>query len=1138
MTVSISPNFACLASREPLLAQLGTLAEKFFADDPNTALLKLRQFAEKLAERVGVHVGLAKFEREQQIDYLERLGQRGVLPTSIANAFHFIRKTGNRAVHDNAGTQREALVCLQAAHQLALWFHRTFHKPASFTPPPFVPPPDPMVAAAQARAQEQEFARLRQELAKLREELADHKNTAQAAKAAAAAAALEKLGAEEKLAKLQEERRALEAAAKEAEAKFAASVESARHVAPPSEKEIAGFVQAALTAAGQFELDEAATRALIDEQLRRAGWEVDTERLRHSLGVRPVKGKNRAIAEWPTDKGPADYVLFRGLEPLAVVEAKKKRKNVANAVEQAGRYAEAFTFEDGLTAPGGPWGKYKIPFLFATNGRPYLRQLEQLSGIWFRDARKKTNHARALNDWYTPDGLAALLAQDVAAADAQLKDEPTDYLGLRDYQIAAIRAVEDAIAKGQRSCLLAMATGTGKTRTCIGLAYRLLKTKRFRRILFVVDRKALGVQAQDALKTTTLEGLQTFAQLFDVKELEDVQPDPDTKLHVATIQGLIARLYAPIRQKPEYDVRPTVDQYDCVIVDECHRGYQLDQELSDDELTFRDETDFISQYRRVLDHLDAVKIGLSATPALHTREIFGDPVYQYTYREAVLDHWLVDHELPIEITTKLAKDGIHWTAGQKVHAVDPADPNYEVKLLDLPDEVKLEIEHFHRKVVVPKFNEAVAGALAKEIDPLAPGKTIVFCVDDKHADLVVGALKKAFDDAYGGVDDDAVKKITAAADKPLALLRRFKNEKLPSVAVTVDLLTTGVDIPEVTNLVFLRRTKSRILYEQMLGRATRLCPAIGKQSFRIFDAVRIYEALEDETNMRPLVTRPTWTLVELVADLKKAKSQRAKTQVHQEIVAKLQRKVDALEKLFAGTFVDVTGGHSPVGFIHEIRRATPQEALRLLETYPQLVALIDEVAAKSPGVTYIAQEDDAVLSVAPHLGQPPKDYLTAFGEFLAANRNRIPALIAVTQRPRDLTRKELRALQLALEHEGFGEKMLQAAYAAVTNHDIAASIVGFIRQQALGDPLVPYAERVDVAVAAVLAKHKLTGQKAEWLRRIAKQLKQEIVVDRAALDAGEFRAQGGGFDRLNKVFGGELPSLLGELADTIWNRTA
>jgi len=166
-----------------------------------------------------------------------------------------------------------------------------------------------------------------------------------------------------------------------------------------------------------------------------------------------------------------------------------------------------------------------------------------------------------------------------------------------------------------------MATGTGKTKTCIALVYRFLKAQRFRRILFLVDRTALGEQAANAFHETRMESLRTFAEIFGIKEIDEQRPDRDTSVHIATVQGMVQRLqYAPEDSPP-----PAVDAYDCIVVDECHRGYLLDRQLSDAELTFRGFDDYVSKYRKVVDYFDAVKIGLTATPALHTVQIFGMP---------------------------------------------------------------------------------------------------------------------------------------------------------------------------------------------------------------------------------------------------------------------------------------------------------------------------------------------------------------------------------------------------------------------------------------------------------------------------------------------------------------------------------
>lgn len=293
----------------------------------------------------------------------------------------------------------------------------------------------------------------------------------------------------------------------------------------------------------------------------------------------PGERENIAIAEWPTETGPADYMLFIGLTPMAAAEAKRKNVNVSSSLVQAKRYSRGFKPSPECDVHPENWGangEYRIPFVFATNGRPYLRQLATHSGIWFCDLRRPDNLSDALQGWMSPEGMTALLKRDEAAADKALLTEPFKYgFILRFYQQGAILATEAAIARGQREILLAMATGTGKTKTCIALIYRLLKLKRFRRILFLVDRSSLGEQAANSFKDTRMENLITFADAFGIKELDEAIAESATGVHLATIQGMVKRVLYP----SEKSTPPPIDEYDCIIVDECHRGYLLDREL-------------------------------------------------------------------------------------------------------------------------------------------------------------------------------------------------------------------------------------------------------------------------------------------------------------------------------------------------------------------------------------------------------------------------------------------------------------------------------------------------------------------------------------------------------------------------------
>jgi type I restriction enzyme R subunit len=407
-----SSNFDFLAKRYPQLERLGALGERYFSDDPVVSLIRVRQFGEVLAQLVAARSGLFTDANEPQADLLRRLRIDGNFPPNVLDLFHQLRMAGNAATHRSEGDHATALGCLKMARQLGIWFYRTFDD-QRFKAGPFQPPRPPVDASTELNA----------ELDRLRAERDAALSVAERAKAAAADAEAARLAAETGAKGAVEERALWEQLAAEAEAaknqlaQQLASLQTAAVASPVAEQQqVLQFAQAAAEA---ISLDEAETRALIDERLRERGWEADTKKLRHADGARPVRGKAMAIAEWPTRKGPADYALFVGTTCVGLVEAKRKRKNVQAAIDQSGRYAQGFAPSEGIDLPqGGPWPfqsgstdepPFRVPFLFATNGRPYLKQVETQSGIWFRDARNPTNLRRALTDWPTPEGLKAQL---------------------------------------------------------------------------------------------------------------------------------------------------------------------------------------------------------------------------------------------------------------------------------------------------------------------------------------------------------------------------------------------------------------------------------------------------------------------------------------------------------------------------------------------------------------------------------------------------------------------------------------------------------------------------------------------------------------------------------------------------------
>ena len=1157
-----SLNFEFLRAQDDLLYRLCASAEHYCVSDPNVTLLKLRQFGEALAQHLAASFGVPASRDTAQADLLGTLQRQGHVDRDIAAVLHALRREGNEAAHRFETRPGQAKEALKLARTAAIWFHRAFGKntthfqPGGFRDPVLAAfPPAPPVVKVSTQASDAALAELEQER-RLREA------AEQRAEVLAQDRSLwEQLAQDEERQRLQQQ------------AEFEARIDAIRQEAlarTPAQAQL--VTQAVAAANARVELDEAETRSLIDAQLRDAGWEADTVNLRFSKGVRPEAGRNLAISEWPTSSGPADYVLFAGMTAIAVIEAKKFGTDVASVWGQAERYSLGYQVQadealpspsqTGTTAFAG-WvaghatvtgaTHYRIPFVFASNGRPYHRQFLTRSGVWFRDVRSPTNHASALDGWHTPAGLLRLLAMDVGAAEQALLEEPFGYLNLRDYQVKAVQAVEAAISQGTRQCLIAMATGTGKTRTVIGLLYRLLKAQRFHRILFLVDRKDLGTQAQDAFKGFRLEQDKLFTEVFELKELEDAAPDSQTRVHVATVQGMVHRLFSS-----EGEQLP-IDRYDFIVVDEAHRGYTLDREMGEGEVEFRSEADYVSAYRRVLDHFDAVKVALTATPAQHTTQIFGLPVYNYSYREAVIDGWLIDHEPPIRLITKLSEEGIHFDKGSQV---DIFVPGGHVHQQVLPDELDFEVDAFNRLVITENFNRVVSKYLAKELDPYGLAKTLMFCANDAHADLVVALLREALEAEHGPLNDKTVLKITGKSDRLSQLIRLFKNEPLPKIAVTVDLLTTGIDVPAIVNLVFLRRVRSRILYEQMLGRATRLCPDIGKEFFRIYDAVDLYQALDAVNTMRPVVVAPDVSLQQLLLELADPQAHKIVTGstadgksalTHADDVAAqlkvrvrnlLRRALGLAPKLPAAKNgldkLRLLTGTDPSQFVADLRKLSAQALHALFAGQPSLVAALQSLQFNDLGSEQVVStHHDEFVDAVRGYGRwtKPEDYLDAFQTFVNDNRNRIAALDIVVTRPRDLTREHLKELQVILAQHDFTARTIAIAWKQAKNEDIAATLIGYIRQLALGSPLVPFDVRVNRALERLLARRSWTQPQQRWLQRIATAVKGSWVVDAETFNQGAWIGHGG-LKTLNQAFDGDALQVVRDLEHEVWSDAA
>lgn len=1078
-------NFAFLKSHFPVLANFGILAEKYCYSDSNSCIMKLGMIGETIVNLMLTYDKIKIPTDCNAVTKIKILSLQRLLTPDLSDILHALRKARNKAAHTNYENIKEGQTLLEMAYSLCEWFMQTYGD-LQYKHCKFVMPTE---ADAQSITDNDDKA-------------AEQKMLEETEKIAAAAKAV-----------AADERR-----------------------------------KRALAAASQRQKSEAETRYMIDTQLRKVGWEADTENLRYGKGIRPQKGKNLAIAEWPTlsvagNKGRADYALFAGEKLVAVIEAKAEHKDIPSVIDyQCKEYAQNIRPEDEkyvITT----WGKYKAPFVFATNGRPYLAQLETKSGIWFLDLRESANMPKALRGWISPDGMLKLLESDIEKADKALQTLPYDFLrdkdglNLRQYQLNAIQAAENAVINGQKNILLAMATGTGKTRTVLGMIYRFLKTGRFNRILFLVDRTALGEQAEDVFNEVKLEDLKTLNDIYDIKTLEDAVFEDETKVHIATVQGMVKRLLYNDEER-----QPSVTDYDLIVIDEAHRGYLLDKEMGEDELLYRDQLDYQSKYRMVIEYFDAVKIALTATPALHTTQIFGKPVFKYTYREAVIEGYLVDYDAPHKIKTQFNTEGIKYNKGETLALYDPVTheiTNSEV----LQDEMNFDVEKFNKQIITPSFNRTVLEEIARDIDPedVMQGKTLIYAVDDEHADLIVKILKEIYTNY--GIDNDAIMKITGSVAggnkrKVQEAIKRFKNERFPSIAVTVDLLTTGIDVPEITTLVFMRRVKSRILFEQMLGRATRLCPKINKTHFEIYDPVGVYDSLEEVNTMQPVSADPKTTFAQLLDGLEVLEDEAHIKNAVAQIIAKLQRVKRRLTKEKVNEFKDLAAGLTVEGFIQKIESLPAAEVRNTLLMEASLLEMLDDKHGHGGYTKVISDKQDKFLIRERGFGkneQRPEDYIEAFEDFVKNNVNEIAALNIICTRPKELTRETLKSLRMALAQNGFTTQQLNTAVSEITSEEITADIISLVRRYAIGSPLVSHQARIRRAVDKLKKAHNFSRVELNWLSRIESYLLNESVMNVKVFDEDERFKTNGGYKRLNQIFRNNLEGIITELNEYLYD---
>jgi type I restriction enzyme, R subunit len=738
-------------------------------------------------------------------------------------------------------------------------------------------------------------------------------------------------------------------------------------------------------------------KSRIDGRLEALDWKV----LRYFDGIDLASLDKVAVEELPTASGPADYGLFVGGRLLGIVEAKKVTVNPQNVLEQAKRYA-AGTY-NGV----GNWDGLRVPFLYASNGEI----------IWHLDVRPRKLISRQIKGFHSAEALKWLFERDLAPAIDWLVGTPPERIGrLRPYQKNCILAVEKEIIGGRRDLLVAMATGTGKTFLTVAQIYRLLESKLARKILFLVDRKALAAQAVrefNAFNTPKgnkfTQEYEVYSQRFQREDFGDDSPfDPKvlpneyltapksshTFVYVSTIQRMARNLFGAEAAFPQTDDGDHDDSdkldipiyaFDLIVADECHRGYSA-QELS--------------IWRDTLQHFDAIRVGLTATPAAHTVALFGEPVFRYGVEQAIRDGYLVDYEA-VAIKSRVRINGVFLKEGERVGKIDTETG--EELFDDVEDERTFSAEEVEREITAPDSNRKIMEEVAKhayahETQTGGFPKILIFAVNDiphsSHADQLVRICREVFNQG-----DDFVQKITGNpnVDRPLQRIREFRNRPKPKVVVTVDMLSTGVDIPALEFIVFLRPVKSRILWEQMLGRGTRRCDDINKSKFVIFDCFdgTLIRYFKDVNNFKiESLQKPVLSIPRIIENI----WQNIDRKYHSNVLVKRLRRVEKdmsgeARMQFAKWIPDGDVGKFAGDLLRSLRENFT-DTMKLLRN-PQFQKLLVEYqrAKRSFWVSYETQ-DEVSSRVEERYGHytTASDYLDAFSKFVKERQDQITAI--------------------------------------------------------------------------------------------------------------------------------------------------
>lgn len=708
--------------------------------------------------------------------------------------------------------------------------------------------------------------------------------------------------------------------------------------------------------------------------------------------------------------------------------------------------------------------------------------------------------------------------------------------------------------------LVAMATGTGKTFTLVNDIYRLMEAGVAKRVLFLVDRRALAAQAVRAFASFEAKpGLkfdkiyEVYSQRFFADDLDDdVRYDPKVLptqyltnpqpghafVYVCTIQRMTINvlgrnaIFATGDEEIDedaYQIRIPPHAFDLIVADECHRGYTSQEQ---------------QVWRQTLDHFSGFKIGLTATPAAHTSAYFGQPVFNYGYERAVREGYLVDYD-PVAISSDVRMNGIFLHEGEQVQLVD-ADTG--AKSYDMMEDERLfDTQEIERKVTSPDSNRKILLEIkryAEEHEKLYGRfqKTLIFAVNDlphtSHADQLVAQAREIF-----GREEAFVRKITGKVDRPLQRIREFRNRKLPGIAVTVDLLSTGVDIPDLEYIVFLRPVKSRILFEQMMGRGTRrgeLYP--DKSHFVVFDCFG-GTLLEYFSRTTGITEQPPRAEIRPIAEVIEDVWQNRDRDYNIKVLAKRLQRID---KEMAGDARDAFARYVENG---DLRRFAAQLPYRLRDDFtgtmqvlrsPGFLQLLTEYK-RAPRTFVVASDviDDvssrSIIRDSAGHEYKPEDYLTAFSRFVRENPDHIEAIRILLDRPRELDTKALKELRqkLAMTSQRFTVENLQKAH-QLRYHKALIDIISMVKHAAREEePLLTAEERVARAFDRVTTGQTFSPEQQQWLDRIRLHLIQNLSITQGDFDAIPVFADRGGWRRADSVFAGALAAFIRKFNEEI-----